>query len=87
VEQAGAESFGLRYFGDRSDPLGRYVFPTFPASRSSIALPPGNSMTGIAQFQIRPGATFFTGRTAPNFRYPGGGVQHFVPNLDDLMRL
>jgi hypothetical protein len=44
-------------------------------------------MSGLAQFQVRPGATHFTGHVAPNFGQPGGGVQHFVPDLDDLVPL
>ena len=87
VRRAGDDTFALRYFGKDSDPLGRYLFPTFPASRSSIALPSGNAMSGIAQFQLRPGATYFVGRAGPNFGQPGGGIQYFVPNLDDLVRL
>lgn len=87
VQTAGADTYGLRFFGGESDALGRYLSPTLPATRSSLALPPGNAMSGIAQFQIRPGATYFTGRVGPNFGYPGGGVQQFVPNLGDLIQL
>lgn len=87
VNTAGGDTFGLRFFGGESDALGRYLSPNLPASRRSLALPPGNTMSGLAQFQIGPGATYFTGRVAPNFGRPGGGVQHFVPNLDDLLRL
>jgi len=41
----------------------------------------------IAEFQIRQGAQFFRGTVAPNFGKPGGGVQFFVPNLKDLVKL
>ncbi len=86
VHHADASTYGLRYFGGDSEALGRYLSPTLPASRMSLALPPGNEMSQLAQFQIRPEATYFTGRVAPNFGYGGGGVQHFVPDLDDLVR-
>ena len=87
VETAGGSTFGMRFFsadGTGAQPLGRYLSPTLPATRSSLALPPANAMTGLTQFQIRPGATFFSGRVASNFGYPGGGRQWFVPNLGDL---
>jgi RHS repeat-associated protein len=88
VETAGSSTHGLRFYsadGVGSAARGRYLTPTLPATRSSLALPPENSMTGLTQFQIRPGATFFSGRVGPNFGYPGGGIQWFVPNLGDLL--
>lgn len=86
VQKAGTDTYGLRYFGDGSGAVGRYLTPTFPAGRSSLALPPGNSMGSIAQFRIQEGATYFSGRVGPNFGQPGGGTQYFVPNLADLSR-
>lgn len=50
-----------------------------------LALPPQNAMTGIAQFQIRPGSAYIAGRVSPAFGHEGGGIQWFVPNLNDLM--
>lgn len=87
TQVAGADTHGLRFFskdGGGSAARGRYLTPTLPASRSELALPPENAMTGLAQFQIRPGATYFSGRVAPNFGHPGGGTRWFVPNLGDL---
>ncbi|MGB3410979.1 MAG: RHS repeat-associated core domain-containing protein [Microthrixaceae bacterium] len=87
VQNAGADTFGVRFYGGGSDSVGRYLSPTLPASRRTLALPPGNPMSNIAQFQVRPGAKYFTGRVAPNFGNPGGGIQHFIPDLEDLIRL
>ena len=87
---AGPNQTGLRFFGGKSPEVGYFLSPTFPTSRSVrsvLALPAGNIATGIAQFQIRQGAQFFSGTVAPNFGKPGGGVQFYVPNLKDLVRL
>jgi RHS repeat-associated protein len=87
---AGSNQTALRFFGGQADEVGRFLTPTFPSSgsaRSVLALPAQNSATGLAQFQIRQGAQFFRGTVAPNLGKPGGGVQFFVPNLKDLVRL
>jgi len=76
----------LPLVGNSSQPLGRFVTPTFPVSGdalSGLALP--NFPGGLMQFNLRPGATYFEGTVAPNFGKPGGGVQYFVPNLSDLV--
>ena len=86
---AGPAEYGLRFFdGKNAQASGRYLFETFPASRESLALPPGwNQMTGITQWQIRPGATLIEGRAAAQGAgLPGGQMQKFVPNLGDLLR-
>ena len=88
VEKASSRTFGLRFYsanGVGSQASGRYLFPAFPADRRSLALPRDNAMTALTQFRIKSGATYFTGRVAPNFGQPGGGVQWFVPNLRDLL--
>jgi RHS repeat-associated protein len=86
---AGSNQTALRYFSGENA-VGRFLTPTFPTSgsaRSALALPAENFATGLAQFQIRSGAQFFRGTVAPNFGKPGGGVQYYVPNLTDLVRL
>jgi hypothetical protein len=80
----------IRYFGGKARAKGRFVTPSFPVSGSArdvLALPPENLGTGLSQFRLRKGAIFFEGPVAPNFQRPGGGVQYFVPNLDDLVPL
>jgi hypothetical protein len=42
-------------------------------------------MTGLQQLQIRPGATYFRGATAPQGVYTGGKVPFFVPYTGDLL--
>lgn len=64
----------------------RYLFKTFPASRSSLALEPAwNQMTHLKQLQLRPGATYLEGAAAPQGTLPGGQVQMFMIDLGDLL--
>ncbi|MGJ8633136.1 MAG: glycohydrolase toxin TNT-related protein [Luteolibacter sp.] len=78
----------LRFFGGDAQELGRFLTPNFPqgSARSLLALPPNNTATGLGQFNLRQGATFFEGTVAPNFGKSGGGAQIFVPNLNDLVK-
>jgi len=88
VRQAGGSEFGLRYFdGVNAQAKGRYLFETFPASRASLALDPKwNGMTNFTQWQVRPGATLLEGGASPQgVGLPGGQIQKFVPNLNDLL--
>lgn len=88
VRLAGESEFGLRYFSDSSRAAGSYLFETFPASRSSLAIrPEWNSMAGFRQFQIRPNATVLEGPAFAQGPYlPGGQLQKYVHNwLDDLL--
>ncbi|WKJ90897.1 RHS repeat-associated core domain-containing protein [Methylomonas montana] len=88
VRQAGNTEFGMRYFdGVNAQAKGRFLFETFPASRESLALDPKwKSMTKLTQFQIKPGATLLEGVAAPQgVGLPGGQIQKFVPNLNDLL--
>ncbi len=80
VRQAGSSEFGLRYFSDATRPSGSYLFETFPASRSSLAIKPEwSTMSGFKQFQVRPGATILEGSTGPQGPYlPGGQTQKFI---------
>ena len=80
VRQAGSSEFGLRYFSDPSRPHGGYLFETFPASRSSLAIKPEwSTMSGFKQFQVRPGTTILEGSAAPQGPYlPGGQTQKFI---------
>jgi CheY-like chemotaxis protein len=66
LRQAGSSEFGLRYFDNvNAFPKGRYLFETFPASRTSAAIKPQwNQMRGIAQWRIVPGTPIIEGRAA-----------------------
>ena len=45
---------------------GRYLFETFPATRSSLAVKPKqNLMTNIAQFKVKPETTIIEDKAAP----------------------
>jgi RHS repeat-associated protein len=80
VRTAGANEFGLRYFSNPNRAGGSYLFETFPASRSSLAIKPEwNSMSGFRQFQVRPGTTILEGPASAQGPYlPGGQTQKFV---------
>jgi hypothetical protein len=80
VRPAGASEFGLRYFSDPNRAGGSYLFETFPASRSSLAIKPEwSTMSGFRQFQVRPGATILEGPAAAQGAYlPGGQTQKFI---------
>jgi hypothetical protein len=84
---AGDSEFGLRYFDDiNAFARGRYVFGELPATRSSLALPANwNQMTYLRQFRVRPGTTMLEGPAAPQGFYPGGQIQRYILNLDDLL--
>jgi len=89
VGKAGANQFGLRFFdGRKARALGGFLFDTFPASRQSLALRPEfNAMTGLRQFQIRPGATVISGRaTSQGVGFEGGQIQRYIfdPSRDLL---
>ncbi len=90
LRTAGNSTFGLRFFGGSANASGRYLFPTFTnyTNRVGLALPyRWNSMTGISQFQIRPGATYIFGRAASQGgRFTGGSYQMYVNDLGNLIR-
>jgi RHS repeat-associated protein len=89
LRAASATEFGLRFFdGVNAQAKGRYLFETFPASRESLALSPQwNQMTSFTQWQIREGAMLIEGRAAAQgVGLPGGQIQKFVPNLDNLLK-
>lgn len=90
IRVAGSEDYDLRFYSISSrgsQAAGRYLTPTFPGknARGLLTLPPGNEMTGIAQFRLRPGVEYLYGRVAPNFGEPGGGIEIHVANLSDLI--
>jgi len=87
LQKAGNNQFGTRFHdnGKSAWPLGQYVFETFTplTNRSGLALPHDwNGMTGIKQWQIKPGSTIIRGRAAPQFdhgpQFSGGEEQIFV---------
>ena len=88
VRTAGQSEFGLRYFSDPNRAGGSYLFETFPASRSSLAIKPEwSTMSGFRQFQVRPGSTILEGPAAAQGPFlPGGQTQKFILNWrSDLM--
>ena len=87
VRVAGEAEYGIRYFDNiNAWPKGRYLFEQFPATRNSLALPPNwNQMTHFKQFQIRPGTIILEGPAARQGFYPGGQIQKYIANLDDLL--
>lgn len=88
VRQACQSEYGLRYFSNPNRPAGNYLFESFPASRTSLAIrPEWNSMSGFKQFQIRPGTTILEGRASSQGPYlPGGQVQKTIINWhEDLI--
>jgi RHS repeat-associated protein len=88
VRRAGSNDYALRLYGEPAARAeGRYLFPTLPAGRASLALPPRNPAVTMAQFRIRPGTIYFQGRVASRFGQPGGGVQYYVPNVRALERI
>ena len=87
VKIAGDNQFGIRFhdYGKTARAEGQYVFETFTpqTNRSGLALPPEwNGMTGIKQWQIKPGTTMVSGKASPQFwhgdQYSGGADQIFV---------
>ncbi|MHA7145805.1 DUF6531 domain-containing protein [Arthrobacter sp. TmT3-37] len=87
LEVAGSAQYGLRFFGGGSEALGRYITPNLPATRSDLALPSVNTMERLAQFRITEGSEYISGRVGPNFGYPGGGIQYYVPDPNVLVRV
>ena len=85
---AGEADFGLRFYGGVAGPKSPYLSPTFPLGnvRQLSALPEGNTLENIIQYQIRAGTTILEGRVRPAFGQPGGGRQIYVPGyLNNLL--
>lgn len=78
LNTAGTDVYGLRYHGGGSNEFGRYVTDTLPATRQSLALPAENTMEHLSQFRLSEGAEYISGRVAPNFGQPGGGMQYYL---------
>ncbi|MGO0094310.1 hypothetical protein [Streptococcus suis] len=94
VNQADSNTFGLRFYGGNANQEGRYLFETFTdlTNRKNLALPPSwNTMEGIAQFKLKEGTTYISGRVAPQLsmgpEYVGGATQWYVNDLTKLERL
>jgi RHS repeat-associated protein len=87
VRAAGDAEYGIRFFDNiKAYPKGRYLFDDFPATRDALALKPDwNQMHGFKQWQVRPGTTIFEGPAARQGFYPGGKIQKYIMNLDDLL--
>jgi hypothetical protein len=82
INIANDATYGLRFYNVGTNPTGRYLFPTFTnqTSRSGMAIIPefNNSMSGIQQFQLKPGSVYLQGTAAPKGIYPGGSQQIFT---------
>jgi hypothetical protein len=87
MEFAGANRYGLRYYGGKAAERGYSLFDTFPASRESLAVKlDWNTMQFIKQWRFRPGAPIIYGRGLPQGPgLPGGQMQRAVINLEDLL--
>ena len=93
MQTAGDSTYGLRFYGGNANAEGRYLFETFTPeiNRQNLALPyEWNSMTGIQQFQVKPGTTMITGSAAAQLEYGsqyiGGANQWYVNCLEDLIK-
>jgi RHS repeat-associated protein len=87
VQTAGDANFGIRFhdFGQTARPMGQFLTETFTplTNRSTMALPvEWNGMTGISQWQIKPGTTMISGQVAPQLQFgaqfTGGANQTFI---------
>ena len=94
VEIAGSKDYGIRFFDidyktriNPAYPNGQYLFETFTSNinREGLALPPSwNQMTGIKQWQIKPGTIMLKGIAdsqqleGAQYIYPGGAEQIFI---------
>ena len=83
--EAGNAEYGIRFYGGATKPMGQYLTDTFNpmTNRSNLALPPKfNAMTGISQWQIKPGTIILTGKVGPQLdfgpQYVGGAVQTYI---------
>ena len=87
VRIAGNSEYGMRYYSDPNRTGGSFLFETFPASRSSLALKPEwNSMLGFKQYQIRPGAIIIQGKASAQGSFlEGGQMQKFIANWREVL--
>lgn len=84
-------TYGLRFYGGAANKSGRYLFATFTnyTNRVGLALPQSwnNSMSGISQFQIKPGSIYIFGRaSSQGTMYSGGSFQMYINNLSNLLK-
>ncbi|WP_316810334.1 DUF6443 domain-containing protein [Pedobacter heparinus] len=91
LKTAGNSTFGLRFYGGAGKQTGHYLFPTFTetTNRAGLALPKAwNDMSGISQFQVKPGSVYIYGRAASQGGiYTGGNYQMYIPHLKNLRKL
>ena len=82
---AGANDYGLRFFGGVSGPKSPYLAPTFQGGniRALSAVPEGNTLRSVIQWRIREGTPLLEGRVRAAFGQPGGGRQIYVPGFWD----
>lgn len=72
VEQAGANSYSIRFYGGNAKANSPHLSETFitQANRANLALPPEwNKMSEIKQWKIKEGTTIFTGSAAADTAY------------------
>jgi len=96
MDVAGPNTYGLRFhdFGVNAQAKGRFLFESFTplTNRRNLALPyEWNKMTGIKQWQIKPGTPIIKGTVAPKFQYGsqyvGGETQWYINNIDNLLSI
>jgi RHS repeat-associated protein len=78
IDWQGGQRF-FRAFGGDAALRARWVTSGVP-DRALHAVPPGNTMRGIAEYVTKPGAEYYSGGVAAAFGQPGGGGQAFFPN-------
>lgn len=94
LDIADDNTYGLRFYDNvNASAKGRYLYETFTdlTNRKNLSLPPEwNGMTGIQQWQIRPGTIIIKGNAGPQFQYGseyiGGMEQWYINNLDNLIK-
>ena len=93
LKMADENTFGMRFYGGKTEAEGRYLFETFTplTNRQNLALPyEWNSMTHVQQFQIKNGTIIIIGRVAAQIafgsQYIGGAEQWYINDLGDLIK-
>lgn len=65
-------------------PVGHYISPVIPETRSRLALPDSSPMENVATLQIPAGAEYFESQAVLNFGDPGWARQIYVPEVSIL---
>ena len=83
VKTLKADTTVYRTWGGDANELGHWVSPHNYGSsaRSMLSLPPNNSAENVSSFVIQKGTSVLSGKAAPMFGQPGGGLQWWVSFL------